>query len=168
MKILHKLEINCFVKNNEDNFDSEIVSEAIKEKIDSFIKQKLDVEDLNKEKIISKIIILEPEDEYTSKLYQINIQAEKKPEKLLECFFNNKTKKDKINLLKEFNDKIDDEGFLFLRFDKKTFIEKDKLKLVTHGNCIHIKAKIAAFPQNKENALLIMKNYFKINENESN
>ena len=58
----------------------------------------------------------------------------------------------KKKILSELKNKIDDNGNLFLRFDKQTAY-LDGLKIVEHGDSIHVKIKIAAYPAKFEHAL---------------
>jgi len=68
--------------------------------------------------------------------------------KILETL-NSSTKK---RVLNELNNKMDDKGNLFLRFDKQRAYLGD-LKIIEHGDAVHVKIKIAAYPAKKENAI---------------
>ena len=57
------------------------------------------------------------------------------------------------------NNKMDDKGNLFLRFDKQRAYLGD-LKIIEHGDAIHVKIKIAAYPAKKENAIAGAKEIF--------
>ena len=54
---------------------------------------------------------------------------------------------------------MDDSGNLFLRFDKQRAYQGD-LKVVEHGDSIHLKIKIAAYPAKKKVALEIARKLF--------
>jgi RNA binding exosome subunit len=56
------------------------------------------------------------------------------------------------NILNNLDGKMDDKGNLFLRFDKQKAYQGD-LQIVEHGDSIHVKIKIAAYPARKENAI---------------
>ncbi|MGV8143881.1 MAG: RNA-binding protein [Methanothermobacter sp.] len=57
-------------------------------------------------------------------------------------------------ILDDLDRKMDDKGNLFLRFDKqKAYL--DELEVVEHGDSIHVKIKIAAYPARKEQAMKI-------------
>ncbi len=65
----------------------------------------------------------------------------------------------KKRILRELEDRIDDRGNLFLRFDKqRAFLEE--LKTVDHGDAIHLKLKIAAYPASKEGAIKVARQIF--------
>ncbi len=66
----------------------------------------------------------------------------------------------KKRILRELEDKMDDRGNLFLRFDKQRAYLGD-FKLVEHGDSLHLKLKIAAYPARKEEALKIARQIFK-------
>ncbi|NYB53033.1 MAG: RNA-binding protein [Methanobacteriaceae archaeon] len=66
----------------------------------------------------------------------------------------------KKRMLRELEDRIDERGNLFLRFDKqRAFLEE--MKLVDHGDAIHVKLKIAAYPSRKEEAIKVARQLFK-------
>jgi hypothetical protein len=54
---------------------------------------------------------------------------------------------------------MDDRGNLFLRFDKQRAYLGD-LKIVEHGDSLHLKLKIAAYPARKEEALKVARQIF--------
>ncbi len=69
---------------------------------------------------------------------------------------NNPTRK---RILYMLEDKIDEGGNLFLRFDKQRAYLGD-LKVVDHGDSIHLKIKIEAYPAKKKVALKIARELF--------
>lgn len=62
-------------------------------------------------------------------------------------------------LLNELENKMDEKGNLFLRFDKQRAY-LGNLKIIEHGDTIHVKIKIAAYPAKKENAIKLTKEIF--------
>ena len=79
--------------------------------------------------------------------------------------------KEFVNLAKQMDDaskkrlcsglenKMDEKGNLFLRFDKQRAYLGD-LKIIEHGDAIHVKIKIAAYPAKKEKAIEIAREIF--------
>ncbi|MDI6723254.1 MAG: RNA-binding protein [Methanobacterium sp.] len=65
----------------------------------------------------------------------------------------------KKRILNELDSKMDDKGNLFLRFDKQRAY-LGNLKVIEHGDAIHVKIKIAAYPAKKENALRLAREIF--------
>lgn len=65
-------------------------------------------------------------------------------------------------ILSQLEDKMDDYGNLFLRFDKQRAYLGD-LKVVEHGDSIHLKINIAAYPAKKKVALKIGRKIFEQN-----
>lgn len=65
----------------------------------------------------------------------------------------------KKRVLNELNNKMDDKGNLFLRFDKQRAYRGD-LKIIEHGDAVHVKIKIAAYPAKKEKAMELAKEIF--------
>jgi len=62
----------------------------------------------------------------------------------------------KNQIIKDLNKKIDNKGNLFLRFDKQEAY-LGNLVVVEHGDSIHLKIKIAAYPAKKDKAIKIVK-----------
>ncbi|WP_414469182.1 RNA-binding protein [Methanobacterium sp. ACI-7] len=65
----------------------------------------------------------------------------------------------KKRVINELNNKMDDKGNLFLRFDKQRAYLGD-LKIIEHGDAVHVKIKIAAYPAKKERAMELAKEIF--------
>ena len=65
----------------------------------------------------------------------------------------------KKRILRELEDRMDERGNLFLRFDKQRAYLGD-IKLVGHGDSLHLKLKIAAYPARKEEALKVARQIF--------
>ncbi len=65
----------------------------------------------------------------------------------------------KKRILNELEMKMDDKGNLFLRFDKQRAYLGD-LKVVEHGDSIHVKIKIAAYPARKDKAKEVAEELF--------
>lgn len=62
----------------------------------------------------------------------------------------------KNQIIKDLNKKIDNKGNLFLRFGKQEAY-LGNLVVVEHGDSIHLKIKIAAYPAKKDKAIKIVK-----------
>ena len=65
----------------------------------------------------------------------------------------------KKQLRSELENKMDERGNLFLRFDKQRAYLGD-LKIIKHGDAIHVKINVAAYPAKKENAIEVAKDIF--------
>lgn len=116
----------------------------------------------DKEKVIKSIKTLFPnslpECETTESYYKnpvliLHDKIDKKREiKDFIQILNQLESSDKRKILKELGKKMDEKGNLFLRFDKqKAYL--DELKIVEHGDSIHVKIKMAAYPARKEIAM---------------
>ena len=62
----------------------------------------------------------------------------------------------KNQIIKDLNKKIDNKGNLFLRFGKQEAY-LGNFSVVEHGDSIHLKIKIAAYPAKKDKAIQIVK-----------
>lgn len=123
----------------------------------------------NKEKVLESIKTLFPnsspqceatEGYYKNPVLILNNKIDKKSE--IKDFVEKLTSiKDpaKKRILNQLENKMDDYGNLFLRFDKQRAYLGD-LKVVEHGDSIHIKIKIAAYPAKKKVAIKIARKLF--------
>ena len=59
--------------------------------------------------------------------------------------------------MKEQENRVDEKGALYIRIDKKAFVEERKAILVDHGECIHFKFMIEAHPKTRERAIEVVK-----------
>jgi RNA binding exosome subunit len=122
-------------------------------------------EDKVREAITNLIPSAQPEKEVTEGYYKnpltvLHQKINKKSElKNFILKINQITSSDRKQLLRELEDRMDEKGNLFLRFDKQRAYLGD-LKLVKHGDAIHIRIKIAAYPARKKNALKVAKQIF--------
>lgn len=66
---------------------------------------------------------------------------------------------EQINLLREQENRLDENCNFFLRLDKQDLLHS-KYTLTDEGNCFHIKMSMAAFPKKRENALKVVKEIF--------
>lgn len=67
----------------------------------------------------------------------------------------------KKKISNQLENRMDERGNLFLRFDKQHAYLGD-LVLIEHGDAIHIKLKIAAYPAKKEVALKVAQEIFEV------
>lgn len=81
------------------------------------------------------------------------LEFEIKNKREIDAFWNKIKTKDLIpEILKELDKLIDDNCFLYLRFDKqKAFCEE--FQLATHGDTIAMKSKIRVFPSRRDRAI---------------
>lgn len=123
----------------------------------------------NKEKVLESIKTLFPnsspqceatEGYYKNPVLILSNKIDKKKE-IKDFVKKLSTMKDpaRKRVLNRLEDKMDDNGNLFLRFDKQRAYMGD-LKVVEHGDSIHLKIKIAAYPAKKKVALDIARKLF--------
>jgi RNA-binding protein len=123
----------------------------------------------NKEKVLESIKTLFPhshprcittEGYYKNQVLILTNKFDKKREiKDFVDKLSNMKPQERKRIINELEDKMDDYGNLFLRFDKQRAYLGD-LKVVEHGDSIHVKIKIAAYPAKKKVAIEIARNLF--------
>ena len=92
----------------------------------------------------------ETEGYYKNPVLILHDKIEKKRE--IKDFIHTLQKIPSSNIINDLDRKIDDKGNLFLRFDKQKAYQGD-LKIAEHGDSIHVKIKMAAYPARKEPAI---------------
>lgn len=61
--------------------------------------------------------------------------------------------KEEIKRIEEsLDERIDDNNYLYLRFNKRDWFLEDKLNLTEEGNCLHVKCHIQTYPAKKSKA----------------
>jgi len=61
----------------------------------------------------------------------------------------------------EAESRVDDEFYFFIRLDKDKLMKEGEYYLTDSGNCFHIRISLAVFPKKKENAISLVKGFFK-------
>ncbi len=132
--MIHNISYRAFVNGTENE---EKVRKAVKTLFPNSLPQKEYIEGYYK----NQVLILEDK-----------IEKKRDIKDFIQTIKNQGSTK--IKILNELDKKMDDKGNLFLRFDKqKAYL--DELKITEHGDSIHLKIKIAAYPAKKEQALKI-------------
>jgi len=85
--------------------------------------------------------------------------SKKRELKILLKKLQNLSPDDKKKIKKELYHRIDSKGNLFLRFDKQRAFLGD-LKLVEHGDALHLRLKVAAYPSKKEESIKVARKIF--------
>jgi RNA binding exosome subunit len=75
---------------------------------------------------------------------------------LLETVFNHLSDREKEKLYEQRDSRLNNQGYFYFRLHKEALLE-DKYRLTEGGNCFHFKIKLAAFPNNRENAMKSLK-----------
>lgn len=66
----------------------------------------------------------------------------------------------KNQILQQSESRLDKNLDFYLRFDKDSWVNDEKLVLTDSGRCFHLRISIAAFPKKKEVALNVIKDLF--------
>ena len=147
MKLIHHITLSVFVKKNEN-----------KEKTIDIITSLLP-ENLEKEKIKIEEESIKIENGEDFDILKIKTTKNKHNNKII-SILKEILGEEQISLIINDETRVDDEGNLYIRLDKKSLKEKQEAKLVDHGDCYHIKIMIAAYPKTKAKAIEIIKKLF--------
>ncbi len=147
MKEFHSITTTVFSKDDE-------TFEEIKDSLTKFYPFNLDKEKIKID--IKKAIGFEDK---PIKILTIKIEKQNLIKQFAEKLLKMLTQGQKDQLIDELNTRVDEKGNFYLRFDKKTWFEEEKLFITELGNCYHIKFKIAAYPCDKEKAITLMKRF---------
>lgn len=147
MKQIHNITITTFIDQEEDE-------KIIAEQIAQFLP-----ENFADEKISIELENLKIEEGTDIKKIKVFIQKERHTKFVFKQLKENLGEEQCKTIVSQEN-RVDEQGKLFIRLDKKQFIEHDSLLLVDHGKCIHFSITIAAFPKKRSKALEVVKDLF--------
>lgn len=159
MKFMHYVEITAMVTESQHDIDADVICSAIQEEIEQYIVTNLNIpkDQFKKRGITSKLEIIKAEAEYTKPMHKTIIRIEKQPHKIIQSIKKNLNLDDQKNLISTLDTRLDSKSNFFMRFNLEEFIDRHKLLLTDKGDCIHVKAKLAAYPSTKENATKILR-----------
>ena len=147
MKNFHSVTATVFAKEKEN-----------KSKIEEGLKEFFPL-NLDKEKIKINIQKSAGFEDKKIEIISIKIEKQKHIKIFLDNLFEKLTEAQIRQIIDEIETRIDEEGFFYLRFDKNSWIKDKTLFITDEGNCYHLKFKIAAYPCNKERAIIVMKEF---------
>lgn len=139
--MIHNITYRTFVYGTEDK-------EKVMTSISYLFSNSLPEKSITEDHFGNKIMVL------TEKI------TKKRTNKDFIAFLNdNLSQEDKTTIKNELNRRMDENGNLFLRFDKQLAYDEE-LKLTYSGDAIHVRIKIASYPVSKENAVNVAKKLF--------
>ena len=147
MKYVHNCTIRSFCKEFE-NID------AVKTAIESFLPENLEKEKIQLEEEHLRI----DEGENIISL-QVQTTKDRHNKYILDTLLSMLSAEQKKTILSQ-DDRVDEKGAFYLRLDKEELIDNNTLVVVEHGNCIHFRFLLAAFPKTREKALAVRTQIF--------
>ena len=149
MKIANSIKITVFAKEEED-FDK------IKAKLLSLIPFSLE-----EEKVKLKESSATGFSEKKIKIFEVLLEKDRHIEAFLDNLVKELGDETKELILKQAENRLDEECNFFLRFGKDKLMKEKELWVTDQGNCFHIKMNIACFPRKREKALEVIFNIFR-------
>lgn len=147
MKLTHTIKISVFIKDlGTEEKTAETLVALLPE---NFEEEKIKIEE-------EDIKILEGSN---IKIFSVKTEKERHNKQII-SILKEILGEEQCQLIAQDNTRVDDDGNLYIRLDKKTLEETGEAKLVDHGDCYHIKIMLAAYPKTKERALEVVKNIF--------
>lgn len=147
MKLFHHITASVFLEQEEDE-------KTVAEKLSIFLP-----EDFVEQGITMELDEAHIEEGRNITILSIQVEKERHTKFFFEVF-KEMLGDEQIETLISQENRVDEKGKFYVRFDKQKFLENDEVELVDHGNCIHFTFMIAAYPKNRNRALEIVKNMF--------
>lgn len=147
MKFLHNVTITVFIDSEEDE-------KHISEQIALFLP-----EHFVEEKIAMEISSASVEEGRSMQILKVHLTKERHTKYVLQQLKNYLGKEACDTIVSQEN-RVDESCKLFIRIDKKEFIEHNNAVLTDSGKCIHFALLIAAYPKNRGKALERVKEMF--------
>ena len=147
MKLFHNIIVSVFIKPEEDY-------DLIKAKFLSLFPFDLDE---------IKIPIMEKNastfNERKIKIVEVKLVRNKIVSQFMEHIKEKMSEGDRSMILRQLDNRIDEELNFFFRFSKKRMLE-DKFVVVDHGDCFHLKCHVVSYPKRKEKAIKSLIDFF--------
>ncbi len=148
MKYAHSIKLTAFSYENENS----------KNILDKFLR--FFPFNLQDNQVVLKKSIATGFNEAKIEVFEITLAKNNLINKFLENLLNNLDENQKEIILEQLESRLDNSMDFFLRFDKDSWINEQKLLLTDSGRCFHVKMSVAAFPRKKEVALNTIKSLF--------
>jgi len=94
-------------------------------------------------------------------VYDITLEKEAHITQFLRWLLDTLNMDQKAMILRQLESRLDDELTFFIRFDKKAWNEEGRLFIIDHGDCYHLKMRVAAYPKTRNAALKVLHELFK-------
>lgn len=137
MKYLHNCQITIFCKQTDDKEELQNLLERFKVDDTLFVKY--------------ENILIDSGEDIT--VLRLNTNKQRHNKTVIKALLAYLSDSQKNKLLQE-NDRVDDNGAFYVRLDKQALCD-NKAIIVEHGDCVHFRFLLAAFPKNRENAIRI-------------
>jgi len=90
------------------------------------------------------------------KTLRINLKKQRHIKAFLDHLLDQLSQETKDQILYQAEQRLDQDLYFYLRFDKRELLQHNQFLLINEGDCFYIKLKVAAFPKKKEKALAIL------------
>jgi RNA-binding protein len=147
MKLFHNITVSVFIKENED-YDS------IRQSFLSIFPF-----DLTKSRILLNEQKVSTFNDKIITILEVQLINNKIINLLIDFIKSKLSVTDKDMVINQIDSRVDENCDFFFRISKSKLIEEGKFVIVDDGNCYHFKCHIASYPQKKEKAISIVKEY---------
>lgn len=148
MKVLNKAVVSVFAREDED-------VEEIKKALLSLIPL-----DMEKEKILLQRNTARGFEDKKIVVLKIELEKPRHTNAFMNKLLNDLTKKQKEQLLKQAESRLDEHMHFFIRLDKDELLQGNH-EITDSGECFHIKLHIAAFPSRRLEAMKVIEKLLK-------
>ena len=149
MRTFHNITITVFCKHKED--DPQLIETKLRQLIPFDIeKEKVTLQKQKATGLENNIITI----------FEIITEKESLITLFLKWFLNELDDHQKRMLHEQLHSRLDEELSFFIRLDKEAWNRENKLVVVDHGNCYHIKMRVAAYPKSREAAISVLRQFF--------
>jgi RNA binding exosome subunit len=144
MKLVHNIRLSVFAYEGED---AQKIADTLTSICPfSIADEKLQLKATNADGFNEKKI----------RIFELVITKEKLTTKFLANLKSNLQAADIDLLIRQLDSRLDNELYFYIRLDKPTLLEQNRLAVTDSGNCFHIRMSMAAYPKNREVALDIL------------
>jgi len=150
----HNIRISVFICEDEEN------SIEKEQKLKDIFRSMIPV-DFEREKLAVAEHTASGFNEKKIKIIELTMEKEAHTNRFLKNLNKYLSDSQRQLILSQKETRLDDGLLFYLRFDKDILLDEGKLILTDAGSCVHIRMSIAAFPRNREAALMVIGKIFK-------
>ena len=142
-KIAHRIELSVFIKEEEAEQEKDIL-EALRSLVPF---------DLGEEKVRLEMQKAKGFNERAILIARIVLGKIRHVRAGLEHIRESLSPQQRSMILDQAHSRLDDDNNFFIRLDKRSLLDKNRLTLTDSGECFHLKIGLVAYPKTKGAAL---------------
>jgi len=154
-KLANKVWVSVFAEEADN-------PEGVESCLRSFLPENIKEEEIRLEKRTAKGFNDTP-----IHFFELELEKDRQINPFLEKLSSMLTSQQKELLLRQADNRLDEDLKFFMRLDKAKLLKEGKAWITDSGDCFHIKVSLAVFPKKTEGAIKLLNDIFGLNHVEA-